>query len=273
MYLQYCARRCVVIMSVLELIGIIKLSYRQAEGRRMKHAVLCLKTILSLAAFGTFSLICLRESGSSIHIPLAVCAAATALISVCFRGMIRREAYLLSVGFLHTGGDGRLQAPDILSLLSAELVCLAAKWTVSAVMLSPACICLRFGIRYYSLSADRRGFMLLLAAALLLAAGGAIFAAVTRTRMCCAEYLWMSRECGGMLSAIDCSWELTSGSCGELLRLKCLSLFCGMSIASLCEMNFSKRLMKLNRSRLERGIYMEIISDSRGQQHIELAAD
>ena len=69
MYLQFCAGKGVMRLSIL---GMIKLSYRQAEGRRMKHAVLCLKTILSLAAVGTFSLICLRESGSSIHIPLAV---------------------------------------------------------------------------------------------------------------------------------------------------------------------------------------------------------
>ena len=51
----------------------------------------------------------------------------------------------------------------------AELVRLAAVWTVRAFMLAPAFVCFRFGARYYSLSADRDGLMLMTAAALLLA--------------------------------------------------------------------------------------------------------
>ena len=272
MYLQYCARRCDVVMSVLELIGIIKLSYRQAEGQRLKDAVLCLKYILSMAAVFAFTWLCLRESGKA-SILLAVVAAGAALIAVGLRGFIRREAYQMSVGYLRPQENEKLRIPGIPALLSGELVFLATVWTVNAVMMSPAFICLRYGIRYYSLSSDRNCCMLLLAAAFLLTAGGLIFSAVTSARMGCAEYLWFSGQCSDMLFALDCSWELTAGQCGDMLRLRWLSLFCDPLMTPLCEMNYSHRLMKRNETDVPRGIYVEIIRDARGEQFIELAAD
>ena len=50
MYMQYSTYGSVGLMSVLELLGIIRLTFRQAEGRRVKNAVLCLKYIFLLLA-------------------------------------------------------------------------------------------------------------------------------------------------------------------------------------------------------------------------------
>ena len=164
----------------------------------------------------------------------------------------------------------RIPCPGIPATLSFELACLAAAWSVNFVLMSPAYICLRFGIRYYSLSAHRQGFMLLLAAASLLAAGGALFAAVIRSRLSCAEYLWLCGRCKGALSALDCSWYLSEGSCGDLLRLKWLSLLFAPALSHLCAMNFSQKLLRRNGMPSRNALRIELIRDIRGEQFLEL---
>ena len=257
-------------MSVPEIMGIIRLTYRQAESRRIKNAVLCLKYIFALAVTLACIWFCLTADGTPLKTATALCAAGAALTAVLLRGMLMREMYLLSESFLRTSSDGIVPAPGLIALLWGELAYLSVIWTVFAVMLSPAYFCLRFGIHYYSLSADRRGFMLLLAAAMLLAAGGAIFAAATTARLNCAEYLWLSGKCGGLPSALDSSWELTRGSCGDMLRLKVFSLFCGISVSALCKINFSQKLFRQKGLSSADGLYIELVRDSQGRQHWEL---
>ncbi len=257
-------------MRLLELFGTIKLSYRQAEGRRFAIAVLCLKYIASLAAAAAaFWLFAASDQGRA-DVALAFCAVAAALIAVCMRGLMVREMYLLSVGFLREEDVRGLPRPGIPALLSGELAYLAAIATVCVFMLSPAFLCLRFGIQYYSLSADRGGLMLLFASAILLAAGGVIFAAVIRARLGCAEYLWLSGNCSYMLTALDSSWELTRGDCGDMLRLHGLSVFAAPGIACLCEMNYSQRLLRRKGLPSSGSLYIEMICDRSGEQRLEL---
>lgn len=270
MYLQYCVRKCVIMMSALEILGIIRLTYRQAENRRVKSAVLCLKYILSLAATFACVRFCLTADGTALQTAIALCASAAALIAVLFRGMMLREMYLLSQSFLRISDDGIVPTPGLFPLLFGELAYLSAIWTVFAVMLSPAYFCLRYGIHYYSLSADRRGFMLLLASSMLLTAGGTIFASVTAARLSCAEYLWMSGKCTGMPSALDSSWELTRGSCGDMLMLKSLSLFCGITVSARCKFNLSHKLFRQKGLPSADGPILELVQDSQGEQHWEI---
>ena len=270
MYLQYCNRGCVVLMSLPELFGLIKLSYRQAEGRRINTVVLCLKYIASLFLAAALLLFSTGSPGFSQRAALTAAAAAAGLFAVCMRGILIREMYLTSEGFLRHGCRNPIPCPGIPATLSFELACLAAAWSVNFVLMSPAYICLRFGIRYYSLSAHRQGFMLLLAAASLLAAGGALFAAVIRSRLSCAEYLWLCGRCKGALSALDCSWYLSEGSCGDLLRLKWLSLLFAPALSHLCAMNFSQKLLRRNGMPSRNALRIELIRDIRGEQFLEL---
>lgn len=258
------------LLSMLELFGTIKLSYRQAENRRVRIAVLCLKYIASLtamaAAFGYY----IESAEGYVQLAAAACAVVAILIAVCMRGILLRDMYLLSEGFLRNGTEDDLLRPGIPALLSGELVFLAALSTVIVLMLSPAYICLDFGIKYYSLSADRGGFMLLFFAALLLASGGMIFAIVIRARLGCAEYLRMSGQCPDMLSALDCSWELTRGDCGDILRLSLLSALFAPGIGHLCSMNYSQKLLRSKGMPDSDGLRIEIICNSRGERHLEL---
>lgn len=269
MYLQFCAGKGVMRLSIL---GMIKLSYRQAEGRRATTAVLCLKYIVLLALAASVGFICLRTDDTRETALLIACLVAAAVFAVAVRGMIQREAYTISSEFLRCESDGRLFTPDLPELLGAELAYLAALRTVNVVMLSPSYICLRAGITYYSLSADRRGFMLLLGAAILLAAAGAIFSAVICTRLCAAEYLWISGQCDNMLLALDTSWELTRNSWGCLLRLRAFSPFCG-AWASLVRMNASSALLSREGLPGSHALCIELMSDDRGEQHIQLITE
>lgn len=202
---------------------------------------------------------------------IAACLAVSAfLTAVCMRGILSREMYLLSVGYLTETKDGSIPRPGIPALMSAELVRLAAVWTVRAFMLAPAFVCFRFGARYYSLSADRDGLMLMTAAALLLAAGGVLFSAVIRSGLACAEYLWMHGECRDMLSALDGSWELTRGDCGDMLRLIYLSFFSAPGISGLCVMNFSHHLLLRKGMPPSDGPHLKLVCNGRGEQQIEI---
>ena len=79
-------------MRLLELFGTIKLSYRQAEGRRFAIAVLCLKYIASLAAAAAaFWLFAASDQGRA-DVALAFCAVAAALIAVLLAAVIGRAA-------------------------------------------------------------------------------------------------------------------------------------------------------------------------------------
>ncbi len=257
-------------MSVLEIWGIVRLTYRQAEGRRIQNAILCLTYLVALPVTLGLIWFCLKAHGTNAATALAAGSVAAALFTVYLRGRLVRKMYLLSASFLRTDRDGDIPVPDALALLSGELASLSAVWAVFAVMLSPAYLCLRRGIIYYSLSSDRKGFLLLLAASMLLAAGGAIFALVTSSRLYCAEYLWLSGNCAGMPSALDCSWELTRGSGGDILRLQFLSLFCGISVAALCRLNFSQKLLRQKGLPSAKELHLEITRDRYGEQHLEI---
>lgn len=256
-------------MTLSELLGIIKLSYKQAEGRQMNIAILCLQSILFLslpAAVPLVFLIARKE-----HTGFAMAAVAfSALMAVCLRGTLVRRMFLLSEGFLREGKADSLPAPDMVALLSGELVYLAVVCTVTVFFMLPAVVCLRFGIKYYSLSGDQSGLMLLTSSALLFAAGGIIFAAVVKARLGCAEYLWLKRKCPDMLSALDCSWELTRGSGGDLLRLRLISLLSAPGIPFLCGMNLSHRLLRSKGLPSSEGLRLETFRDVWGEERIEL---
>ena len=257
-------------MRLLELFGTIKLSYRQAEGRRFAIAVLCLKYIASLVAVAVaFWLFAASDHGCAA-VALAFCTLAAALIAVCMRGLMVREMYLLSERYLRSGEENRIPRPALTALVSGELVYLAVIRTVTVVMLSPAYVCLRYGLTYYSLSADRLGFVLLLSAAALLAAGGLLFDAAIGARLSCAEYLRLSGQCRDMLSALDTSWELSRGGCGDLLRLRFISLPCAPGLSHLCLINYSQRLIRRKGLPSSDGLRVEIVCDAYGEQHLEL---
>ena len=270
MNLQYCVRRGSVSLSLLELSGTLHLSYRQAEGRRAAIAFLCLKYMLSLGAVLAAGWLYVVADGGRPATTTALCAVIAALTAVATRGALAREMYLLSAGFLRAHSEGSLPRPDLPVILSGELVLLAVRGVVSVLMMSPAFLCLRSGIRYYSLSADRRGFMLLLAASALLAAGGMIFAAVIRARLGCAEYLWLSGQCPHMLSALDGSWELTCGSGGDMLRLRLLSSFSAPGMSALCAMNFSQYLLRVKGLPDPGGLRVRLVRDFYGEQRLEI---
>lgn len=258
-------------MSVLELLGIIRLTFRQAEGRRVKNAVLCLKYIFLLLATAVTVWLGLHAHGTTAKSVFVIGAVAAALITFLRRGILAREMCLLSESFLRTSEGETIPAPAFPALLSGEIVYLAAKWTVLTAMLTPAFLCLRYGIIYYSLSSDRRNFMLLLASSLLLAASGTIFAAVLSARLSCAEYLWISGRCAGMPSALECSWALTRGSGGEVLRLCFLSFFCGLTVSFLCKVRLSQKLLRQKGLPSPVGLHLEIARDRCGKQRLEIA--
>lgn len=270
MYLQYCLRGCELFMSASELTGIIKLSYRQAEGWRFDTAVLCLKYIFSLAACVAFLLISADTDNEKFKTALIACAATAAILMAAARGSLLRKAYLISEGFLRCEGESEPVSPDIPSLISGELAYLSAIWAISAVMLSPAWVCFAYGVKYYSLSSDRILFMLLTAASMLLAAGGLLFSAVIRTNLGCAQYLWIKGHCSNILSALNSSWELTRGSRGDLLRLRLMSAFCGVGISFLCDMNFSRKLLRQKGLPKENGLRAEFVRDRSGELRLEL---
>ena len=257
-------------MSVLEIIGIIKLSYRQAEGRRLNVAVLCLKYILSLLLTAAVIILCLLSQRKSETVAFGTAAAASALISVFLRGRIQSEMCMVSSEFLCASQSADWHTPEIPAVVGGELVYIASIWTLFTVLLSPAYICLRFSVSYFSLSADRTGFMLLFAASALLASGGLIFAAVISTRLNCAEYLFFSGQCGTMPEAMTGSSELTGDSCGDLLRMRLLTFFCGTAICSLCHMNMASRLIREKGFPSQKELYINIVSDGHGEKHFEL---
>ena len=257
-------------MTLSELLGTIKLSYRQAECRRFAIAVLCLKYISSIAVTCVAFWFLLHSRGVRQMAVLTAFSVAAAMIAVYVRGTIATEMYLSSENYLSDGKENRRYLPGIPALLSGELVYLAAVFTVRTVMLFPAYLCLKSGIRYYSLSSDRQGFMLLTASAILLAAGGIIFAAVISARLGCAEYLWLDMQCPDMLSALDCSWQLTYGDAGDILRLRIMSFLLAPGIGRLCEMNYSQRLLRCKGMPATDGLRLELWCDLRGEQHLEL---
>lgn len=257
-------------MSVPELFGIIKLSFRQAEGRRVNVAVLCLKYIASVCVAGAMTGLFLLSERTGVRAALMAACAAGLLLAVSMRGVLLREMYLLSERYLRSGEENRIPRPALTALVSGELVYLAVIRTVTVVMLSPAYVCLRYGLTYYSLSADRLGFVLLLSAAALLAAGGLLFDAAIGARLSCAEYLRLSGQCRDMLSALDTSWELSRGGCGDLLRLRFISLPCAPGLSHLCLINYSQRLIRRKGLPSSDGLRVEIVCDAYGEQHLEL---
>lgn len=252
--------------------GIIKLSHIQAEGRRGKIAVLCLKYILSLAVTAVFiAMIFLRNSPNPDVLPLlTVCVVLTAVLAAGLRGTLHREMYRISEEYLRCDDDGAIPLPSASQLLGGELACIAAGFTVMAIMLAPSYICLRTGIEYYALSSERRVFMLMLASAICLLLGGVIFAAVVNARLYCAEYLWLRGECSNMLSALDRSWEITRDEWGDILRLKLTTPFCGCALSALNKMNASQSILRRNANHSTCELHIGILSDSNGEQRIEL---
>lgn len=250
--------------------GMIQLSFRQAEGRRFRGAVLCLKYLASLALALAAVFLWIKAEGTPARTGYAALSAAASVAAVFGRGAVIRAAYLASSRYLRVGGSQTASADGFLRLLCGEAAYLAACAAVTAAALSPSYICLRAGIRYYRLSSERGHFMLLLAASLLLAAGGMIFACVIRTRLGCAEYLWLSGRTNSMLDALDASWELTRGNSGDFIRLRFLSFFFGASVSALCRMNYTEHLLRNASTPSEKEIYVELVCNPQGEQHLEL---
>ena len=194
--------------------------------------------------------------------------AALLIAAVCVKGLLVREAFALSQGFLkERGEDGFL--PPVTACVAGQLADTAFLLTSDILLLAPSALCLRTGIGYYSLSADRRGFMLLLAASLLLAAGGFLFSRVVKCRVGCAAFLRLSGRCGGV-PAMDASWELTRGEGGGMLRLSLASTLLGPLLSALCMANVSANLLRQKGDVSPHGLKVGLIRDARGELSVEL---
>ena len=111
-----CRKVCGLSMSVPELFGIIKLSFRQAEGRRVNVAVLCLKYIASVCVAGAMTGLFLLSERTGVRAALMAACAAGLLLAVSMRGVLLREMYLLSERYLRSGEENRIPRPALTAL-------------------------------------------------------------------------------------------------------------------------------------------------------------
>ena len=252
---------------VLTVRGILKMTFRQvrqAEGRRLKAVALCLLYFLALGlAVLSPALFHARFAGLN-----GALFAALLIAAVCVKGFLSREAFALSQAYLNDRKE-LLPLPPLAAAVAGELTDAAFLLTADLLLLAPSALCLRTGIGYYSLSADRRGLMLLLAASLLLAAAGFLFSRVVRCRISCAAFLRLHGGRGG-LPAIDASWELTRGDGGQMLRLSLAAALCGPFLSALCMANASGILLRRKGDLSPRGLKVGLIRDARGELSVEL---
>ncbi len=244
--------------------GIIRLSIRQAEGRRCRIAAFCLLYLLSLA--GTL----LAAVGSARMARMVPIAAAGLPVSAALRGVLTRELYLLASRYLAPGGNGGGGKPSVFFAAAGEAGMAALRLAADAALLVPAWVTFRAGVRYYSLSGDRNGFLLLLAASMLLGGAGLLFALLLRCRLSCAVFLRLSGNCPGTAAAIDGSWELTRGRCADLLRLRLLTLPGGPGLRELAVMNAASALLRAHGTPKPRSVRVGLVPGARGGLEVEL---
>jgi hypothetical protein len=245
---------------VLTVRGMLKLSFRQAEGRRLKAAVLCLVYFFALGLM-FFSPALFPALGGAVFAALLIAA-------VCVKGVLVREAFALSQGFLNERRE-ELPLPPLPAAVAGELNDAAFLLSSDVLMLVPSALCLRTGVGYYSLSSDRRGLMLLLAACLLLASAGFLFSRVIKCRVSCASFLRLSGRRGGV-TAIDASWELTRDDGGRLLRLSLVSAFFGPFMSALCMANAAAALCRVKGDIPPRALKVGLVRNTRGELSVEL---
>lgn len=225
--------------------GYIRLANRQAEGRRMEIAALCL-------SYWAVAAICAGLTVWRLHIPdgaLRPLTAAGAVIAgvcaVCLRTVMRYRVFRVGDDYLRMKRRG--VCPGRVPLLGFGAGYAAAVCSAVLLCVTPAFCCFAAGAHYYIRSGRRGLTLLLVGASALLLAGGVVAAAVVAARWSCAEYFFFSGRCGGTAAALDASWTATREEAGRMLLLAGLAAVCGWGVASLSGFAFARRLVEQNR--------------------------
>lgn len=226
------------------LLGTIKLSYRQAEGRHVEIAALCLKYVISAAAAAAIFVLWVRNHGAPRNWLMLACAGAAGIFAIYFRTALHEGMYLFSRDYLRLSDEAATAVKGRFRLLCWGTAYTAAIASVWMLLLLPSAMCFRSGAISYALSGSREQFMMAIIASFGFLGAGVLFAVVVCARLGCAEYLFFSGECDSVLSALDCSWMITREGGGELLVLTGMSAFCGIGMAALCRQNFAEKLAR-----------------------------
>lgn len=250
--------------------GIIKLSHYQAEGKRSEFAVLCLKYIICAVASAAMFVLWLRNYGEPKSTLLILGAVAAAVLMIYFRTLLHYRMYKLSACYLRRKCDILLTKPTGVQLFGCGITLLSLKCTVVLLMMSPAAMCFYFGMHSFSLSGERGQFMLMLGAAICMIPSGIIFAAMILVHFDCAEYLFFSGKCNSIFSALDTSWLIMEGNCGDDILLSFLLIARGMSICALSRINLAA---KLTREYLDKKPSVELYCELRQNQYGEQSVD
>lgn len=238
--------------------GIIKLSRHQAEGRRSEFAPLCLKYIMCIISAAAAFAVWLKNYNTAYGYMLIAAAAVIFLLSIYLRTLLDYRIYHMSASYLKRASDNEHAEPTGVQLFGFGIMLLSVKAVVILLLISPAVLCFKFGMHHFALSGERGQFMLMLGASLCLLLSGIIFAAIVPARFNCAEYLFFSGQCDSVFSALESSWIITRGSCGESLILQSRLILCGMILSTLSKINLSARLIK-NLDKGSRGdLYFEL---------------
>lgn len=224
--------------------GIIKLSRHQAEGRRSELAALCLKYIVCAAAAVFLFALWMKNYGTPRDTAYIAGAAVFFLMSVYLRTSLHYRIYRLSERYLKRADDLIESAPSGIQLFGFGMALLSVKCAVSALMISPAALCMKFGFHSFALSGERGQLTLMLGASVCLLIGGIIFAVVISAHFDCAEYLFFSGNCTSAFYAIENSWVIMRGNCGDSITLGARLVFRGILLSSLSKINLSAKLTK-----------------------------
>lgn len=250
--------------------GIIRLSRHQAEGRRSEFAPLCLKYIMCIIAAATAFAAWLKNYNTAYGYALIAAAAVIFMLLIHLRTLLNYRIYRMSASYLKRSDEVSHTDPTGVQLFGFGITLLSVKAMVITILLSPAALCLKFALHSFSLSGERGQFMLMLGASFFLLLSGIIFSAIIPARFDCAEYLFFSGQCGSAFSALENSWMITRGCCGDRLMLNFRLIFCGFILSSLSRCNLSARLIKNLDKRSRGDLYFEI--DSRAEVNSEYAA-
>ena len=238
--------------------GIIKLSRHQAEGRRSEFASLCLKYIMCIIAAAAAFAEWMKHHSTAYGYILIAAAAVIFLLSIYLRMRMNYRIYHMSACYLKRANEVPHIEPTGGQLFGFGITLLSVKAVLILLLLSPAAICFKFSLHHFALSGERGQFMLMLGASLCLLLSGIIFSAIVPARFDCAEYLFFSGQCGSAFYALENSWIITRGCCGEILTLKSRLFLCGMILSTLSKINLSARLIK-NLDKGSRGdLYFEL---------------
>ncbi len=221
----------------IKLSAIIKLSARQLEGSRFQAAVSRIKCAVCAAAVCGLSVQSVRNRGDSSAAIFAALAAVFLAAAVYYRSRMNYELWRTSEEYL----GGKCSGSFPVQLLGLEVLTLAVKCAVCAAFALPSAICLNIGVRAYDMSCRREALFLMMGAALFLLMAGVIFAAIVNSLPDAAEYLLLSGECLSPFVALNESFRIMSGCCGETLALKFRLIFRLGAVAPLSAMNFAAR--------------------------------